>query len=480
MKWLNTQPAYDLTYNDVFLVPSRTEVASRTEVDLTTPDAIGTTIPLVVANMNAVSGKRMAESVARRGGIAVIPQDMPKAKLEKIITYVKSRHAIYETPVALTKEEHLNKALALMHKRPHGAVVVVDDNRKPIGIFTERDAEDWDRFADLEQAMATDLITLPQNLTPTEMFNALEAERLELAPVVDDKGILLGVVTKKGLVRSSVFQPNVDAKGRLKVAAAVGINGDVAAKVQQLIDLEVDIIVLDTAHGHQSKMIEALKVARKTAPKAILVSGNVVTAEATRDLIEAGADIVKVGVGPGAMCTTRMMTGVGRPQFSAVYECAQAAHAQDKKVWADGGVKHPRDVALALAAGADNVMFASWLAGTYESAADMQIDEQGRMYKENYGMASRKAVALRNRTQTSFERYKKAFFEEGISASKLYIDPRTPSVEDIIDQISAGVRSSCTYAGAKSLIEFHEKAVVGVQSTAGFNEGMAHVSSWNT
>lgn len=479
MKWLNKQPDYDLTYNDVFLVPSLTDVASRTEVDLTTTDGIGTTVPIVVANMNAVSGKRMAESVARRGGIAVIPQDMPKQKLEKIINYVKSRHTVYETAVALNKDEHLNKALALMQKRSHGTVVVVDEANKPIGIFTEKDAADWDRFADLEQAMSTDVITVQDSMTQTEMFEKLETERLELAPVVDKSGVLLGIVSKKGLVRSSVFKPNVDTKGRLKVAAAVGINGDVAAKVQQLLDLEVDIIVLDTAHGHQTKMIEAVKTARKAAPKATLVAGNVVTVQATRDLIAAGADIIKVGVGPGAMCTTRMMTGVGRPQFSAVYECATEARKLGKKVWADGGVKHPRDVALALAAGADNVMFASWLAATYESAADMQIDEQGRLYKENYGMASKKAVALRNRNQSAFDRYKKAFFEEGISASKLYIDPRTPSVEDIIDQISAGVRSSCTYAGARNLTEFFDKAVVGVQSAAGFSEGMAHTSSWS-
>ena len=188
-----------------------------------------------------------------------------------------------------------------------------------------------------------------------------------------------------------------------------------------------------------------------------IVAGNVVTAEATRHLVEAGADIVKVGVGPGAMCTTRMMTGVGRPQFSAVLECAAEARRLGRHTWADGGVRHPRDVALALAAGASSVMFGSWLAGTYESAADAQRDSDGRLYKESFGMASHRAVKNRTRQETEFDRARKELFQEGISTSRMYIDPDRPGVEDIIDQIVAGVRSACTYAGAASIAELHEQ-----------------------
>jgi IMP dehydrogenase len=225
-------------------------------------------------------------------------------------------------------------------------------------------------------------------------------------------------------------------------------------------------------------MVQAVEAARRAAPDAVIVAGNVVTASGTRDLVNAGANIVKVGVGPGAMCTTRMMTGVGRPQFSAVLECSQAARELGASVWADGGVRHPRDVALALAAGAGNVMFGSWLAGTYESAADTLRDPDGRLYKENFGMASNRAVRNRTRREGVFERARKELFEEGISTSRMYLDPDRPGVEDIIDQIVSGVRSSFTYAGAATMEEFRERAVVGVQSSAGYEEGRPLGTSW--
>ncbi|HEX6659443.1 MAG TPA: IMP dehydrogenase, partial [Ilumatobacter sp.] len=269
-----------------------------------------------------------------------------------------------------------------------------------------------------------------------------------------------------------------DDEGRFRIGVAVGINGDPAVKAKALAALGADALVIDTAHGHQQKMLGAIDEIRRVVPGAMLIAGNVVTGEGTRQMIEAGADIVKVGVGPGAMCTTRMMTGVGRPQFSAVHECAAEAHRLGKHVWADGGVRYPRDVALALAAGADNVMFGSWLAGTYESAADTLRDTDGRLYKESFGMASHRAVKNRTRTETAFERARKELFEEGISTSRMYLDADRPGVEDIIDDIVAGVRSACTYAGARSIPEFQERAVVGVQSAAGYDEGRPQGTSW--
>ena len=262
------------------------------------------------------------------------------------------------------------------------------------------------------------------------------------------------------------------------MAAAVGINGDPGTKAKALLSFGADVLVIDTAHGHQTKTLRAIEEVRAVAPDVQIVAGNVVTVDGTRDLINAGADIVKVGVGPGAMCTTRMMTGVGRPQFSAVLECAAEAHRLGKEIWADGGVRHPRDVALALAAGAANVMFGSWLAGTYESAADTLRDPDGRLYKESFGMASNRAVKNRSRSETPFERARKELFEEGISTSRMYLDADRPGVEDIIDDIVAGVRSACTYAGAASIAEFHERAVVGVQSAAGYSEGLPVGTSW--
>jgi IMP dehydrogenase len=209
-----------------------------------------------------------------------------------------------------------------------------------------------------------------------------------------------------------------------------------------------------------------------------IAAGNVVTAEGVTDLVRAGADIVKVGVGPGAMCTTRMMTGVGRPQFSAVLECAARARELGAQVWADGGVRHPRDVALALAAGAANVMIGSWFAGTYESPGDTFRDADGRLYKESFGMASARAVRLRSATDSPFDRARKELFEEGISTARMYLDPDRPGVEDLIDQITAGLRSACAYAGAGDLAALHERAVIGVQSAAGYTEGMPLPTSW--
>ena len=214
-------------------------------------------------------------------------------------------------------------------------------------------------------------------------------------------------------LRAALYQPALDGEGRLRIAAAIGINGDVKAKASDLLKAGVDTLVVDTAHGHQEKMIEALTAIRSLNPSVPLVAGNVVTAEGVRDLVAAGADIVKVGVGPGAMCTTRMQTGVGRPQFSSVMECAEEAKKLKKHIWADGGVRHPRDVALALAAGASAVMIGSWFAGTYESPSDLRVDSQGRLYKESFGMASARAVAARTSSEDAFERARKAIYEIG-------------------------------------------------------------------
>jgi IMP dehydrogenase len=315
-------------------------------------------------------------------------------------------------------------------------------------------------------------------MSPEEAFNFLTDSRLTFAPVVDSSGALKGCMTRKGALRSTIYKPALNAEGKFIVSVAVGINGDVASRAKSLHSMGVDVLVIDTAHGHQSRMISTIESVRKAVPGATLVAGNVVTPQATRDLISAGVDIVKVGVGPGAMCTTRMMTGVGRPQFSAVLECAQAARELGKHIWADGGVRYPRDVALALAGGAASVMFGSWLAGTYESAADTLRDTEGRLYKESFGMASNRAVRNRTSTETALDRARKELFEEGISTSRMYLDSDRPGVEDIVDQIVAGVRSACTYAGASNINEFHERAVVGIQSAAGYDEGRPQGTTW--
>ena len=426
--------------------------------------------------MTAISGRRMAETVARRGGLAVIPQDIPLDVVAEVIAWVKSRHPVYDTPVTLDRTAPPGDALALIHKRAHGAAVVVDRDSaggpaRPVGVVTPRDCSDVDRFTQVQEVMTTDLLAVPDGIDAETGYDLLHDAHRRLAPVLDDDGFLVGVLTTTAALRSTLYTPALDSDGHLRVGAALGINGDVAGKAKALLAAGADLLVVDTAHGHQVKMLEALAAVRTVDPGVPVVAGNVVTADGTLDLIDAGADIVKIGVGPGAMCTTRMATGVGRPQFSAVLECAAAAASVGRHVWADGGVKHPRDVALALAAGASNVMIGSWFAGTYESAADLQIDGDGRPYKVSFGMASARAVRHRTRTDSAFERDRKALFEEGISSSRMYLDADRPGVEDVIDQIVSGVRSACTYAGAASLPQFAERAVVGVQSSAGYDEG---------
>jgi IMP dehydrogenase len=474
---LLTPAPYELTYDDVFLLPHRSGVTSRLEVDTSTSDGSGTTIPVVVANMTSVAGRRMAETVARRGAIAVIPQDIPIDVVTDVISFVKSRHTLFDTAITLARTDTVGEALVLLPKRAHGAVVVIEDGR-PVGVVTEADCLGVDRFTQVREVMSRELLTLPDTVDPRAAFDRLQDGRHRLAPVVDSSGRLVGILTREAALRSGLYSPALDTAGRLRVAGAMGISGDVETRAKGLLAAGVDVLVLDTAHGHQERMIDALRVVRALDPGVPIAAGNVVTADGVRDLVAAGADILKVGVGPGAMCTTRMQTGVGRPQFSAVLECAAEARRLGRHVWADGGVRHPRDVALAIAAGASNVMIGSWLAGTHESPGDVQRAPDGRLYKENYGMASARAVRIRSADDTPFERARKALFEEGISSGRMYLDPARPGVEDLLDTIVAGLRSACTYAGARTLEQLYENAVVGVQGSAGYAEGRPLPSSW--
>ncbi|MDO5634253.1 MAG: GuaB1 family IMP dehydrogenase-related protein [Micrococcus sp.] len=498
MRFLN-EPTADLTYNDVFLVPSRSTVTSRFEADISSDDGTGTTIPLVAANMTAVTGRRMLETMARRGGLGILPQDVDVEVIADTTRRVKAAHPVMDTALSIDPKGRVLDILHLFDMRHHDAVCVVDDRGQLVGVVRRADCEGVDRWSSAASVMHTPLVTLTADdlafgadttaesttRAAREAFEKMAAARVDHAPVVaagsaadGGLGTLVGVMTRKGAVRSTVFTPAVDAQRRLLVGAAIGINGPVQEKATALVEAGVDVLVVDTAHGHQQSMLDALEAVRAADPQVPVVAGNVVTASGVRDLASAGADILKVGVGPGAMCTTRMQTAVGRPQFSAVLECAAAARELGKHVWADGGVKHPRDVALALAAGASQVMIGSWFAGTIESPGDVVVQPDGRRYKESFGMASARAVQNRTRHDDAFSQARKAMFEEGISSSRMYIDPARPSVEDLIDSITSGVRSSMTYAGATSLEQFRERAVVGIQSASGYDEGRPHASSW--
>ncbi|HWH97286.1 MAG TPA: IMP dehydrogenase [Pseudolysinimonas sp.] len=421
MRFSSTPPVHDLTYSDVFLIPNRSGVASRLDVDLAPDDGTGATIPIVSANMNSVTGPRLAATLARRGGLGVLPQDLGVDDAVAAISWVKAQSPVWDAP--------------------HDGLPVVE---------------------------AAD---------PRTAFDALAAAGHDRA-IVTSQGAILGSTTRTGALRGTIYRPAVDGAGRLRVAAALGISRDIASTAKALADAAVDVLVIDTAHGHQDGMLAALEAVRGLGLGIPIVAGNIVTADGVRDLVSAGAHILKVGVGPGAMCTTRMMTAVGRPQFSAVLETTEAARELGAHVWADGGVRYPRDVALALAAGASSVMIGSWFAGTLESPGEIETDADGRPYKQSWGMASTKAVHERFGGIDPYELARKELFAEGISSSAIYLDPLRPSVEDLLDMITSGVRSSFSYAGAPNLRSFHDRAVVGIQSAAGYEEGKALPVSW--
>ncbi|KAA9085132.1 GMP reductase [Microbacterium radiodurans] len=485
MRFSGAQPAVDLTYSDVFLVPRRSAVTSRLDVDLSPGDGTAATIPLVSSNMNSVTGPWLAATLARRGGLGVLPQDMPLQELDAAIRWVKDQPVSWDTPRVMSPASTVAEAARVLPSLDGHGIVVADPERRPlriddvVGIVPASrlgTALPDARLGDLvrDRATAIDADDVPD---ARAAFDLIDAAGVPVVCVIRH-GELVGTLSRRSALRSAIYRPAVDADGRLLVAAAIGINGDAAAKARALAAAGVDVLVVDTAHGHQDGMLRALREVAAADLGLPIVAGNIVTADGVRDLVEAGASILKVGVGPGAMCTTRMMTAVGRPQFSAVLETAQAAAELGAHVWADGGVRYPRDVALALAAGAASVMIGSWFAGTIESPGPIRTDDDGRVYKESWGMASTKAVVGRFDRLEAYERARKELFAEGISSSRIYLDPLRPGVEDLLDMITSGVRSSFTYAGAASVAEFHDRATVGLQSAAGYEEGKALPVSW--
>ena len=455
-------------------------IISRDSVDFTPRDGFGN-LPIVAANMDGVTGKRMAEAMAMMGGSAALPQYMSDDDLCRIIEYMNTRHSLYRTPLTLKSDKKIYNFENIISKRDLPAVVIIDNNEQLVGILHKRDVQSVNKDTPVTKLMVTErLVTSKPDISAVEAIDLMKKNKVKFLPILDEKGHPFGVLTEKLAAMSLRYKPHEGhGKKGLAVLATVGaLNRDPVEKAKMLINAGVTGIILDTAHFDQG--IQSYRNLNKIANlvsnyenatnyKIPIIAGNVVTPEATVRIIGAGADIIKVGIGPGAMCSTRYETGVGRPQLAAVMKCVNAAEPYAKHIWADGGIKTPRDVALALAAGASQVMVGSWFAGTLESPGDLKHDFEGHKYKENFGMASRSASERRSQRDTMREIL--GHRSEGSNRSFVYLDPDRPSVMDIIHYIIDGVTSSMTYVGAQNLSEFFRNANIGIQSQIGYEEG---------
>jgi len=462
-----------LTFEDVLLVPKYSNVLPK-EVDLKTRFTKNVTlnIPIVSAAMDTVTEARAAIAIARLGGIGVIHKNMDiESQAKEVEKVKKSESGIIIDPVKVYPEDSIAKALDIMATYKISGVPVVDRDGKLVGILTNRDLRFEKNYSKPVKELMTKmpLITAKEGITLEEAEEILHKNKIEKLPIVDDKGYLVGLITIKDIQKKKEYpNANKDKYGRLRVAAAVGV-GNGIERTAVLVGAGVDVIVVDSAHGHSQGILDLVS-AIKERFEVDVVAGNVATAEATRDLIKAGADAVKVGIGPGSICTTRIVAGVGVPQISAIDECAAEAKKYDVPIIADGGIKYSGDIAKALAVGASSVMIGSLLAGTEESPGET-IMYQGRQYKAYRGMGSIGAMQ-----KGSNDRY----FQEGTAADKLVPEgiegmvPYRGKIKDVIHQLIGGLRASMGYCGAKDIPTFWERAEFVEITSAGLKESHVH------
>lgn len=461
-----------LTFDDVLLIPAKSEVLPR-EVDLSTnlTRNIRLNIPLMSAGMDTVTDSRMARAIAREGGIGVIHKNMTIENQAGEVDKVKrSEHGIITDPVYLSKDHTIYEALQIM-ERYHISGIPVTEGQRLIGILTNRDLRfETDYTKKIEEVMTKEnLITAPVDTTLEEAKEILRRYKIEKLPLVDKNYHLKGLITIKD-IEKAIKYPNSakDKNSRLRVAAAVGIGEDTMLRVKALVEAKVDAIVIDTAHGHSLGVLKTVERIRHDFPALDIIAGNIATAEAARDLINAGADALKVGIGPGSICTTRVVTGIGVPQITAVYECWQEAKKHQIPIIADGGIKFSGDITKAIAAGADVVMIGSLLAGTEESPGDVEI-YQGRSYKVYRGMGSVSAMK-EGSCDRYFQENMPKLVPEGVEGRVPYKGP----VAETIYQLMGGLRSGMGYTGCRTIEELKTKACFMRQSSAGLIESHPH------
>lgn len=462
-----------LTFDDVLLVPSYSKVLPK-EVDVTTylTKSIKLNIPIMSAGMDTVTESRLAIAIAREGGIGIIHKNMSIEKQAMEVDKVKrSEHGVITDPFSLSPQHKLYHAVDLMERYHISGVPIVDEKGKLVGIITNRDLRfEDDLNKEIGEVMTKEnLITAPVGTTLSEAQKILKKYKIEKLPLVDENFMLKGLITIKD-IEKSIQYPNAakDSKGRLLVGAAVGVSKDMIDRVKALYEANVDVIVIDTAHGHSEGVIQAVKTIKKKYPEVQVIAGNVATGEATKELIEAGADCVKVGIGPGSICTTRVVAGVGVPQITAIYECAKVADKFGIPVIADGGIKYSGDIVKAIAAGASVVMIGSLFAGTEESPGELEI-YQGRSFKVYRGMGSLGAMASGSKDRY-FQEDSKKLVPEGVEGRVPYRGP----LKETIFQLVGGLRAGMGYCGTRNIEELRKNAKFIKITSAGLRESHPH------
>ena len=461
-----------LTFDDVLLIPAHSDVLPR-DVDVRThlTQNVTLNIPVMSAGMDTVTEAEMAIAMAREGGIGVIHKNMSIDEQAREVKLVKrSEHGIIVDPIYLAPDNTLSDADELMNKY-HISGVPITENGKLVGIITNRDMRfETDLSRPISDIMTSKgLITAPEHTTMEEAKRILQAHRIEKLPLVDDDGHLKGLITIRDIEKMRKFpNSNKDSDGRLKVAAAIGVTSDVEDRVEALLDAKADVLVIDTAHGHSEGVLQTIRRLRKAFPHLELIAGNVATYDATKALIDAGVSAVKVGIGPGSICTTRVIAGIGVPQITAIYDCAKAAEGTGIPIIADGGIQYSGDIAKALGAGASCVMLGNLLAGTEEAPGEMII-YQGKNYKSYRGMGSLGAMQAGSKDRY-FQQNAKKLVPEGIEGRI----PYKGHVSDVLFQLIGGLRASMGYCGAKNIKAMNEDTQFIQITGAGLRESHPH------
>ncbi|QQZ09461.1 IMP dehydrogenase [Heyndrickxia vini] len=464
-----------LTFDDVLLVPAKSEVLPKDvnlQVELT--KSLKLNIPIISAGMDTVTEAEMAISMARQGGLGIIHKNMSiEQQAEQVDKVKRSESGVITDPFFLTPDHQVFSAEHLMGKYRISGVPIVNNEEelKLVGILTNRDLRFIEDFSiQISDVMTKEnLVTAPVGTTLNEAEKILQKHKIEKLPLVDENGVLKGLITIKDIEKVIEFPNSAkDSVGRLLVGAAVGVTKDTMKRVEALVKSNVDVIVIDTAHGHSKGVTDTVREIREAYPNLNIIAGNVATADATRELILAGADIVKVGIGPGSICTTRVVAGVGVPQITAIYDCATEARKHGKAIIADGGIKYSGDIVKALAAGGHVVMLGSLLAGTSESPGETEIF-QGRRFKVYRGMGSVSAMEQGSKDRY-FQEDAKKFVPEGIEGRLPYKGP----LSDVIFQLLGGIRSGMGYCGTQDLQSLRDEAQFIKMTGAGLRESHPH------